>query len=373
MSNTIKIKRSTGSTAPNPNLRQGEIAYAEGSKALYIGAGSEGGAPNYAASSMHIIGGAINNLVAPTGSLDMNTQKIINLAAPVSPNDGARKVDIDNAIQGLDVRDSVRAATTGNITIATALNNGDAIDGVTLATNDRVLVKDQSSVAENGVYVVGTSPARAADLNGAGDVSSGMFFFVEEGTVNDNTGWVCKTPDTNATAPTLTTMEFIQFSGAGLITAGAGLTKTGNTLDVSYSELLTLVGTGNSKFVPSAGSAGQFLAHNGTFTAPPNTTYTADDGIALSGTAFSVAAGTGLTQYSSGLSLDLQGVAEVAVNEEDDYFIILDGGATGAAKKEKLADFVSAIAGGNIDASSGRLNTANTVLLTSSTIDCGTF
>ena len=371
MANVLKIKRSATSPAAAPTaLARGELAYQEVSQILYIGAGTETGGE---AANEPVVAGPLNVMPAPTANVDLNSKRIVNLAAPVAANDAARKTDVDAAIQGLDVRASVRAATTANITIATALNNGDAIDGVTLATNDRVLVKEQSSISENGVYIVGASPARATDLNANGDVSSGMFFFVEEGTLNDNTGWVCKTPDTGGAAPTLANMEFVQFSGTGLITAGAGLTKTSNTLDVNYSELLTLVGTGNSKFVPSAGSSGQFLAYNGVFATPPNTTYTADDGISLSGTAFSVAAGTGLTQDSSGLSLNLQGVAEVAVNEEDDYFIILDGGATGAAKKEKLADFVSAIAGGNIDASSGRLNTANTVLLTTSTIDGGTF
>ena len=92
MANILKIKRGTGSSAPS-SLRRGELAYAEGSKALYIGSGDE---TNNAAANLHIIGGALNNMVAPTGSLNMSSQKIINLAAPVSPNDAARKVDVDN-------------------------------------------------------------------------------------------------------------------------------------------------------------------------------------------------------------------------------------------------------------------------------------
>lgn len=91
---------------------------------------------------------------------------------------------------GLGQRKSVRVATTANITIATALNNGDTLDGVTLATSDLVLVKDQSSAAENGIYVVGTTPARHSDFD-AYDDHAGAMIAVEEGTANEGTLWFC--------------------------------------------------------------------------------------------------------------------------------------------------------------------------------------
>lgn len=83
-----------------------------------------------------------------------------------------------------DWKDSVRAATTANITISTALNNGDSLDGVTLATGDRVLVKNQTAKKENGIYVVGVSPARSTDADAAGELSGGTTVYVEQGTVN---------------------------------------------------------------------------------------------------------------------------------------------------------------------------------------------
>ena len=133
--------------------------------------------------------------------------------------------------------------------------------------------------------------------------------------------------------------------------------------------------TGNNGFVPAAGSSGQFLAHDGTFQTPAgnldwttdqgstnihagnytNTTYTADDGIGLTGTTFSVAAGTGLTQDATGLSLNLQGVTEAAVRADEDYIVFLDGGSTGAAKKESIEDLATAMAGFGIAASNGEL------------------
>ena len=83
MANILKIKRGTGSSAPS-SLRRGELAYAEGSKALYIGSGDE---TNNAAANLHIIGGALNKIDVPTGSVNMNSQKIVGLAAPKAAND----------------------------------------------------------------------------------------------------------------------------------------------------------------------------------------------------------------------------------------------------------------------------------------------
>ena len=142
----------------------------------------------------------------------------------------ATKGYVDGVSQGLDIKGSCVAATTGNITISTALNNGDTLDGVSLSTNDRVLVKDQSTASENGIYVVGSSPARADDL-AAGADAAGMFTFVEQGTVNADNGFVCTSNKGSAVVGT-NNLAFAQFSGAGQITAGDGLDKSANTLSV---------------------------------------------------------------------------------------------------------------------------------------------
>jgi hypothetical protein len=108
------------------------------------------------------------------------------------------------------IKELVRAATTAPITIATALNNGDTLDGVTLATDDRVLVKDQSTGAENGIYVVGASPARAYDAS-TDDPTFGYLVLVLQGTANAGTLW----QNTNTSAPTIgsTTLTYSQFTG----------------------------------------------------------------------------------------------------------------------------------------------------------------
>jgi hypothetical protein len=158
----------------------------------------------------------------------------IKVATPTDAAHAATKGYVDSARQGLDVKQSVRAATTGVINLSGDLENNDSIDGVTLATGNRVLVKNQSTASQNGIYVVQTSGAavRATDANGTadtGEVSGGTFVFVEEGTLNADSGFVVSSngPITVGTDA----MNWVQFSGAGAITAGDGLTQTGTTIN----------------------------------------------------------------------------------------------------------------------------------------------
>jgi len=169
--------------------------------------------------------------IVMTGALQMGSQKITGLADPTAAQEAATKnyVDtrIDSVSQGLDVKASVRAATTANIT----LSGTQTIDGVALSAGDRVLVKNQSTASANGIYVVAVGAwSRSTDADANADVTSGMFTFVEEGTTNANSGWVLIT-DGAITLGT-TALSFEQFSGAGQITAGNGLSKSGNTLTV---------------------------------------------------------------------------------------------------------------------------------------------
>ena len=283
MANTVRIKRSTGSSAPT-SLANAELAFAEGSKKLFIGIGTGGAGGS--ATSIEAIGGngsffdkftvqnankviagpttgsdavptfralvsddipslahtkisdfdagvrtnRLDQMTAPSASVSLNSQTITNLADPVNTQDAATRGFVEATSQGLDVKDSCVAATTGNITISTALNNGDTLDGVTLSTNDRVLVKDQSTASENGIYVVGSSPARAVDL-AAGADAAGMFTFIEQGTVNADNGFVCTSNKGSAVVGT-NNLTYAQFSGAGQITTADGLQKSGNTISV---------------------------------------------------------------------------------------------------------------------------------------------
>ena len=270
MSNTIRIKKraASGSAGAPSSLSPSELAFNENDLKLYYGFGDNGSTPP-SASSIITVGGSgaffnktdtktanrilagptsgsaaaptfralvaadllkLNEFTAPDGSVSLNSQKITNLATPTADGDAASKSYVDGVSQGLDVKDSVVAATTANITIATALNNGDTLDGVSLSTNDRVLVKDQSSASENGIYIVGSSPARADDL-AAGVDAAGMFTFVEQGSTNADKGFVCTSNKGSAVVGT-NNLAFSQFSGAGSLTGGDGITKSGNEFSV---------------------------------------------------------------------------------------------------------------------------------------------
>ena len=155
-------------------------------------------------------------------------------ANPTNAKHAATKEYVDDATaaaaQGLDVKASCRVATP---VVNIALSTGTAliIDGVQTVVGDRVLVKDQTTPTENGIYVVAAGAwSRAADADTSAEVTTGMFTFISEGAVYADSGWVLTTNDAITLGSTALTFE--QFSGAGQITAGYGLTKSGNTLNV---------------------------------------------------------------------------------------------------------------------------------------------
>ena len=167
----------------------------------------------------------LDEMANPTASVDLNSQKITNLATPTDASDAATKGYVDASQQGLDVKESVKAATTGNIT----LSGTQTVDGVALSVGDRVLVKDQSTGSENGIYVVASgSWSRAADADADSEVTAGLFTFVEEGSTNADAGFSLTT--NGAITVGTTALTFTQFSGAGSVSAGDGLSKSGNTL-----------------------------------------------------------------------------------------------------------------------------------------------
>lgn len=178
---------------------------------------------------------------------------ITGLAAPVNDSDAATKLYVDSAIQGLDPKQSVRAATTTNIaTLSTALT----IDGVSLVAGDRVLVKDQTTASQNGIYVVSAgSWSRAVDANTWGELVS-AYVLVEEGTTNADNGFIC-TVNTGGTLDT-TAVTFVQFTGAGQVTAGSGLTKTGNTLDIGTASATRIVVNADNIDLATIGTAGTY-------------------------------------------------------------------------------------------------------------------
>lgn len=175
--------------------------------------------------------------------LDLASQRIINLGDPSSGTDAANKQYVDGVASGLKWKSAVRAATTANGTLASAYENADVIDGVTLATGDRILLKNQTAGAENGIYTVNASgaPTRATDFDANSEVSQATVF-VQEGTVNADTAWTM----TNNGAITLgtTALVFAQFGGGGVYTAGNGLGLSGGAFSVTADTGIAVTGSG---------------------------------------------------------------------------------------------------------------------------------
>ena len=167
----------------------------------------------------------LDQMSAPTSDVDINSNKLTNVTDPTSAQDAATKAYVDAVKTGLDVKDSVKVATTANIT----LSGTQTIDGVAVSADERVLVKNQSTASENGIYDCKSgSWARSSDFDADTEVTSGAFVFVEQGTASADAGYVLTTDGTITVGTT--SLSFTQFSGAGQITAGNGLQKSGNTL-----------------------------------------------------------------------------------------------------------------------------------------------
>tara|TARA_Y100000114_G_scaffold156598_1_gene184308 strand:- start:147 stop:3143 length:2997 start_codon:yes stop_codon:yes gene_type:complete len=169
------------------------------------------------------------SLSGQSAALAMNSQKITGLADPTDAQDAATKAYVDGVKQGLDIKESVKVATTASGTLASSFANGQTVDGVTLATGDRILIKDQSTASENGVYTVNASgaPTRAADFDSAADVTSGAFLFVEQGSTNADSGFVLTT-DGGAGGPD-TSSRYTGFDA--LFGSATSIDQTGLALD----------------------------------------------------------------------------------------------------------------------------------------------
>jgi hypothetical protein len=246
-------------------------------------------------------------------NLDAASYKITNLGTPTASGDAATKAYVDAVSEGLHVHPAANVYVAANVTISTALEAGDVIDGVTLAEGMRVLVNGQTTQSQNGIYVVQATggPVRAADFDTAAEIDSGDFIFVSSGTTYGQTGWVqTLKPATIGTDA----ISFTQFSGAGTYLAGDGLTLTGTTFSVDVT--------------PSSGSASLEIANNA-LVVKANTS----DGLEVTGNGLGINNGTGLTFSSGALTFDTAngyGVRKLA-------FSAGDGSATSYTINHNLA------------------------------------
>ena len=233
---TVQLAGDLTGTATSPQIATGVIVDADVAAANKDGAVATPSLRTIGTGAQQAMAGntRLDTIAAPTGPVSLNSQRITSLADPSGAQDAATKNYVDLTAQGLDAKASVRAIATTNIT----LSGTQTIDGVALVANDRCLVAGQTTQSANGIYSVQSGAwTRTTDADAWTDLVS-AFVFVESGTANADSGWVC-TVDPGGTLGT-TNVTWTQFSGAGQITAGAGLTKTGNSLDVGAGAGITV-------------------------------------------------------------------------------------------------------------------------------------
>ena len=239
----IAVADGTGASA-NPTISLATFANGSGGSFLKFTRDTYGRISATTAVVAGDITALVNGTYAPIASPTFTGTVTLPTSTPSAALEAASKGYVDAMVAGQRVKDSVRVATTANGTLASAFASGQTVDGITLATNDRILIKNQSTGAENGVYIVQASgaPVRATDFDGnssTGEVVGGATFWVNEGSTQADTAWTL----TNDGAITVgsTALTFTQSSGLGQVTAGNGLTKTGNTLDVGTASSARIV------------------------------------------------------------------------------------------------------------------------------------
>lgn len=161
--------------------------------------------------------------------LDLQSQKITNLADPSTGTDAANMQYVDNVARGLKWKEPVRAASTANVTVASP---GTTIDGVTLASGNRVLLKNQSTGAENGIYVwtaSGSPMTRSTDADTTGDMVPGTAVSVTEGTVNADKVYMI-TSDTTPIIPGTTATTWGILGGGTTYSGGNGIGIAGSVI-----------------------------------------------------------------------------------------------------------------------------------------------
>lgn len=213
--------------------------------------------------------------------IDLQSQRGQNFASPSSGTDAANKNYVDALVAGLAWKEEVRVATTANAALATAYENGDTVDGVSLVTGDRILLKNQTTQTENGIYTVNASgaPTRSTDADVSAELNNATVF-VTSGTAGANTAWTQTTANPNIGVSNIVWAQF-----------GAGQTYTadGNGIELSALQFaLELDGTSLSKSATGLriGSAA------------------AANGLIESSGLLSVGAGTGITVNANDVAVD---------------------------------------------------------------------
>jgi hypothetical protein len=300
-----------------------------------------------------------------TGTVAVSSKRITGLATPTADADAATKAYVDSVAEGLDIKESCVAATTAALAAVTYANGASgvgatltadangalaAVDGVTLLATERVLIKDQASALQNGIYIVTTvgDAGAAFVLTRAGDMDGspaseipGAFTFIEEGTTQADNGFVCTTnaPVTMGT----TAINWSQFSGAGQITAGDGLAKAGDVLSVNVDDVTTAI-SGDAVIVKTSANL-----------TTPNIGVANGDSFTATGTVQGATLTDGTATITSGAIASVTTIV-TSGNITTGAGNVIAGNVTGA-----IGDFSGAVSGSTLTSDSGITISANDI------------
>jgi hypothetical protein len=298
----------------------------------------------------------LSALAVPTADVSFGGFKLTNLYAnPTAQADAVPKSYVDNLVMGLGWKDTCRVATTANMTYP--FSGLPTIDGVAVAMSDRVLVKDQTAPAQNGIWMASSSTwNRTTDADAETELLNASVW-IAEGTVNADTAWVLTN---NAPINVGTTgLTWVQFSGGGMVNGGAGLTKTGNTLDVGAGVGITVAA--DTVAVDQTVIASR--SYVDTAVAPMLTT--AGAGLTKTGATVDVGGGTGITVAADSIAVDTAVIATKAYVDAADAAAI----TTAGAGLTKTGATVDVIGGTGITVAPDLVSVDTTVIATKSYAD----
>lgn len=370
--------------ASNANLTAiGNLATTDGN--FIVGSGStwvaETGSTARASLGLGTISTQAANSVAITGGT------ITGLGAPSSGSDAANKTYVDDLVAGLKTRIITRAATTGNITLSSDLQNGDTLDGVTLATGNKVLVKDQTDATENGIYnvVASGTATRDTDYDTVAELA-GQLVIVQEGSTNADKIFLCTTDNSGSIGSVNIVFTIVQPSNVGDVTLNGVQTLTNKTLTSPVISDIVSVSNGNISVLPNGtgkvlldgdGSSGGVAvtdglveiktgtgsvakvkfycessnAHAQTLQAAPHSA--ASSAVLTLPTNTGTLIGTGDSGTLPLGAIDIDGGTDIGADLTTSDLIVVDDGAGGTNRKAALSRVVTLVDANSSKASAG--------------------
>ena len=303
--------------------------------------------------------GTISTQAANSVSISGGT--ITGLGAPSSGSDAATKTYVDDLVAGLKTRIICRAATTGNVTLSSDLQNGDSLDGITLATGDRVLVKDQSTGSQNGIYTVVASgtASRDTDFDAIGELA-GQLVIIQEGSVNAEKMFLCTTDSDASLGSDTITFTVVQPANVGDVTLTGTQTLTNKTLTSPVISDILSVSNGDINLTPNG--TGKVVvkgntnpgtvvfncesnSHGQTVKSQPHSA-SVTNVLTLPAGGDQELVGTTATQTLTNktlpiTSLDIDGGSDIGADLTTSDLIVVDDGAGGTNRKAALSRVVT--------------------------------